>query len=108
MAQLKHGPPAPEPADRRAAESIVNFEIGLSQLNCMTITEIMIVRGLRVDLRVYPFRFLYRINDLFGDSVTPKPFNPIVFNIYDRGKVCMARYQRATSRCGARPEFVQF
>jgi hypothetical protein len=69
-------------------ESIVNFELGLytAQLhddNAKTLD----TAGANGGPKSLPTQNFYvGINDLFGDSVTQKPFNPVVFNIFDAWK----------------------
>jgi len=79
---------APDPLTDAQRESIVNFEIGLftAQLHDNN-AKSLIGEGAKGGPKSLSFQDFYiGINDLFGDSVTPKPFNPIVFNIYDRWK----------------------
>jgi hypothetical protein len=69
-------------------ESIVNFETGLytAQLhddNAKTLDSAGANGGPK---SLSSEDFYVGINDLFGDSVTHKPFNPVVFNIFDPWK----------------------
>lgn len=69
-------------------ESIVNFELGLftAQLqddNAKTLDAAAANGGPK---NLSSQNFYVGINDLFGDNMTHKPFNPIVFDIFDAWK----------------------
>ncbi|HEU4770907.1 MAG TPA: hypothetical protein VFS68_02010, partial [Candidatus Udaeobacter sp.] len=76
------------PLTNAQQESIVNFETGLftAQLhddNAKTLSAAGANGGPK---SLSSQNFYIGINDLFGDSMTQKPFNPVVFNIFDAWK----------------------
>ena len=78
----------PNPLTDAQRESIVNFETGLftTQVHDNN-AKSLIADGANGGPKNLSLQDFYiGINDLFGDSVTQKPFNPIVFNIYDAWK----------------------
>jgi hypothetical protein len=68
--------------------NIVDFELGLfiAQLHDNNAKTLDAAGANGGPKNLSSQNFYIGINDLFGDSVTQKPFNPIVFNIFDAWK----------------------
>jgi hypothetical protein len=69
-------------------ENIVNFELGLytAQLHDDNTKTLDAAGANGGPKNLSSQNFYIGMNDLFGDSVTQKPFNPVVFNIFDAWK----------------------
>ena len=76
------------PLTNQQRENIVNFETALFTAQVLdNLAGPLIARGARGGpVNLSKQDFYIGINDLFGDSQTNAPFNPIVFNIYDAWK----------------------
>jgi cytochrome c peroxidase len=79
---------APNPLTDAQQESIVNFETGLytAQLYDNEAKSLIGAGANGGPKSLSSQDFYIGINDLFGDSRTHEPFNPIVFNIFDGWK----------------------
>jgi len=79
---------SPNPLTDAQRESIVDFETGLftAQMHDNDAKSLIAdgANGGPTDFSLQDFYI--GINDLFGDSVTQEPFDPMVFNIYDAWK----------------------
>jgi cytochrome c peroxidase len=76
---------AQNPLTEAQQESIVNFETGLftAQLHDHKAKSLIGGGAYGGPKRLSLQHFYLGINDLFGDSLTHEPFDPIVFNIFD-------------------------
>ncbi|MGE5303074.1 MAG: hypothetical protein ACM3TN_07070, partial [Alphaproteobacteria bacterium] len=76
------------PLTNQQRENIVNFETALFTAQVLdNLAGPLIARGAKGGpVNLSKQDFYIGINDLFGDSQTNAPFNPIVFNIYDAWK----------------------
>ena len=76
------------PLSSQQRENIVNFETALFTAQVLDNNAgPLIARGAKGGpVNLTKQNFYIGINDLFGDSQTDAPFNPIVFNIYDAWK----------------------
>ena len=76
------------PLTNQQRENIVNFETALFTAQVLdNLAGPLIARGAKGGpVNLSKQEFYIGINDLFGDSQTNAPFNPIVFNIYDAWK----------------------
>jgi cytochrome c peroxidase len=79
---------APNPLTDAQRESIVNFETGLftAQMHDNDAKSLIADGANGGPKNLSLQNFYIGFNDLFGDSATQQPFNPIVFNIYDGWK----------------------
>lgn len=87
-------------------ESIVNFETALFTAQVFdSAAGPLDARGANGGpVRLSEQQFYIGINDLFGDSQTHDPFNPIVFNIYDAWKVLSGKGTNEARAAVARGE----
>lgn len=76
------------PLTNAQQQSIVNFELGLfsAQLHDNDAKTLDASGANGGPRNLSSQNFYIGINDLFGDSMTQKPFNPIVFDIFDAWK----------------------
>ena len=79
---------AAKPLTDKQREDIVNFETALftAQVFDRSAGPLTARRAKGGPVNLSNQNFYIGINDLFGDSLTHDPFNPIVFNIYDAWK----------------------
>ena len=87
-------------------ENIVNFETALFTAQVLdNLAGPLIARGAKGGpVNLSKQDFYIGINDLFGDSQTNAPFNPIVFNIYDAWKRLSGKGINAARAAVARGE----
>ena len=97
---------AAQPLSEAQRESIVNFETELFTAQVFDrFAGPLTARGAKGGpANLANQNFYIGINDLFGDSLTHDPFDPVVFNIYDAWKVLSGRGENDARAAVARGE----